>query len=61
VWGELGQPLLLDLAVFQGRVRNGFFVEAGGVDFEHGKTHQLQFEMLYRGCSYIPVLMISET
>jgi hypothetical protein len=48
VWGELGQPLLLDLAVFQGRVRNGFFVEAGGVDFEHGKACLLQLEILYR-------------
>ena len=81
LWGELGQPLLLDLAVFKGHViggggddvtsggggvfcggggggdevtsggggggdgvtrgdssaPGGFFIEAGGVDFEHGK------------------------
>ena len=70
LWGELGQPLLLDIAVFKGHViggggddvtsggggvfcggggggdgvtrgdssaPGGFFIEAGGVDFEHGK------------------------
>ena len=63
LWGELGQPLLLDLAVFKGHViggggddvtsggggggdgvtrgdssaPGGFFIEAGGVDFEHGQ------------------------
>ena len=46
VWGGLGQALLLDLAVFKGRLTNGFFLEAGGVDFEHGKAPRLHFELL---------------
>ena len=42
--GQFGQPAYLDMVLFKGQVKNGFFVEAGADDFETG-TNTLYFEM----------------
>jgi len=42
-YGENGQDAFLDQFLFKGRVKNGFFVEAGADDFVHG-SNSLMFE-----------------
>ena len=42
--GQYGQPLYLDLVIFKGQVRAGFFIEAGAGDFEES-SNSLHFEL----------------
>ena len=42
--GEVGQPLEVDQIVFGGKLKNGFFIEAGAHDFELD-SNTLHFEL----------------
>ena len=44
--GQYGQPLYLDSVIFKGRVKTGFFIEAGAYDFELD-SNSLHFELEY--------------
>ena len=43
-FGQYGQPVYLDMVIFKGAVKNGFFIEAGADDFETD-SNTLLFEM----------------
>jgi len=44
VFGQFGQPVYLDMVIFKGQVKNGFFIEAGADDFETD-SNTLLFEI----------------
>ena len=44
LFGQFGQPEFLDRVIFQGAVKNGFFIEAGADDFETD-SNTLLFEI----------------
>ena len=43
-FGQFGQPVFLDQVIFKGKVKNGFFIEAGAGDFEED-SNTLLFEL----------------
>ena len=42
--GEAGLPLIIDEKIFGGKLKNGFFIEAGSQDAETG-TNTIHFEV----------------
>ena len=46
-FGQLGQPVYLDLVIFKETVKNGFFIEAGAADFETD-SNSLLFELKHQ-------------
>ncbi|XP_023321595.1 uncharacterized protein LOC111696271 [Eurytemora carolleeae] len=42
--GQFGQPRFLDMVIFKGKVKNGFFIEAGADDFE-SDSNSVYFEL----------------
>lgn len=47
VFGQYGQPMYLDMVIFKGQVKNGFFIEAGADDFETD-SNTLLFEIEHK-------------
>ena len=44
--GQFGQPTIINRGIFKGRIKNGFFIEAGAYDGE-SYSNSLFFEMKY--------------
>ena len=44
--GQYEQPLIINRQIFKGRLKNGFFIEAGAYDGE-GFSNSLYFELKY--------------
>lgn len=42
--GQFGQPIFLDMVIFKGQVKDGFFIEAGADDFE-SDSNTVYFEL----------------